>query len=444
MSNTVTQQLAAFSSSVTKVSGKQLEASCRTLLDTLGVAACGAATPAGRASQLAGPGIWGLGSSPIWFSNKRLTPSGAAFVNAAFASSLDLDDGHRAAAGHPAAAIVPAVLALRESQETTGHKLLSAIAIGYEVAVRAAASRDINSLRTTDTGLWCGYGVAAATSWLMQLPEPVAAHAMAIAGQTATGQFGTGWTRLGHTVKEGIPWASASGVQSVALAAAGHRGPLDILDEVSLYDQKRLIQGLGDSWAIEQSYFKRYSCCRWAHAAIDAAVQLKERLGVSALEIDEVVVETFARALSLPNQAAPASHEAAQYSIPFCVAVALLRGTAALMPLEDGHLVDNDTLALSSRIRLAASPRYAGAFPATTPASVSISARGRSASLEIEIPKGDPGNPMSDKELGDKFLALTLRRPMSQTQSEAIAVAIRSLLDDAPTEPLFNGLCNPS
>lgn len=437
-------QLAAFTRSTTEVPRKQRDAACRALLDTLGVAASGAGTPAGMASLDAAHKIWGSGPSTIWFSAKRLTPSGAAFVNSTYASSLDLDDGHRAAAGHPAAAIVPAVLALSENQVISGHKMLSAIAIGYEVAVRAAASRDIDGLRTTDTGLWCGYGVAAAAGWLMQLSEDVAAHAMAIAGQTATGQFATGWTRLGHTVKEGIPWATANGLQSAFLAAAGHTGPLDMLDEESLYDQRVLVSGLGDGWAIEHAYFKRYSCCRWAHAAIDAAVQLKERLGVSVLEIDEVVIETFTRALSLPNQAAPVSSEAAQYSIPFCTSVALVRGAAALMPLKHESLGDEEVLALASKIRLVASSLYAGSFPATTPAKVTLIVAGKPVTLEIVHPKGEPGNPMSDQELNDKFAALTSGGPLSQTQSKAVADAMHALLDDGPTRPLFHALCNPS
>lgn len=437
-------ELAAFCGSIETVAETTLKAARRTVLDTIGVAASGAATPGGRASFEAASAIWGAGASSIWFSRTLLTPAGATFVNATYAASLDLDDGHRAAAGHPAAAVVPAVLALVGRHAVSGRRLLTAIAVGYEVAVRAAASRGINSLRTTDTGLWCGYGAAAAAGWLMALPLPVIAHAMAIAGQTATGQFATGWTRVGHTVKEGIPWAAANGIQAAYLAAAGHRGPLDLLDEEPAYNRTRLLAGLGDTWAVEHAYFKRYSCCRWAHAAIDAAVLLLDERKLSAGAIEGIVVEIFDRALTLPNQIIPTSNEAAQYSIPFCIAVALLHGQTALLPLEDRHLADPDVIALASRVRLEASPRYVGAFPATTPATVAISAGGEVFALEITYPKGEPGNPMSDAELVEKFATLTSRLPMSSLQVRSISDAVTALMDGTATTSLLDALCNAS
>jgi 2-methylcitrate dehydratase PrpD len=436
-------ELAAFCVATDTVDDRVQQAALRTLLDTIGVAAIGSMTSGGRASFDAAPAVWGSGRSRVWFSGRQLTAPGAVFVNATYAASLDLDDGHRGAAGHPAAAIVPAVLALAGDRALPASRLLTAIALGYEVAVRVAASRDVNALRTTDSGLWCGYGTAAAAAWLLGCSAPIAAHAMAISGQTATGQYATGWTRLGHTVKEGIPWAAANGVQAAFLAAAGHTGPTDLLDEASVYDRTKLLDR-SRSWAVEQAYFKRYSCCRWAHAAIDAALLLQEEHVLVGSEIDEILVETFERAITLPNQPAPTSNEAAQYSIPFCVAVALLHGKAALLPLEDRYLADPAVLALASRVTLKTSPRYAGAFPSTTPATLSIVSGGRRFALEVVRPKGEPTNPMSGEELAHKFEALTSRLPISKMKILSIAETIRCFGRESTTADLLNALCNPS
>ncbi len=437
-------KLAAFCRSVEAVDTSVAEAVRRTLQDTIGVAAAGAATPGGQASFDAAPSIWGVGKSNVWFSAGRLPPAGATFVNATYAACLDLDDGHRAAAGHPAAAIVPAVLSLSSVATIPAERLLTAVALGYEIAVRIAASRDINALRTTDTGLWCGYGTAAATGWLLGQSASVIAHAMAIAGQTATSQFATGWTRLGHSVKEGIPWAAANGVQAAFLAAAGHTGPLDLLDDHEAFDRTRLLDGLGEDWQIERAYFKRYSCCRWAHAAIDAVLELKARHRLVAEAIDEIVIETFERALTLPNQASPASNEAAQYSIPFCVAAALCHGEAALLPLVDRHLSDPDILALAGRVRLKAEPRYAGAFPAATPATVVIVAKGDRYSHEVFYPKGEPNNPLSNEELTAKFESLSRALPLEREHAQSIHDAITRLGKGATPATLLDTLCKPS
>ena len=99
--------------------------------------------------------------SQVWFSNHRLTEAGAIFANAAMACQLDLDDGHRLAAGHPGAAVIPSAFAIRGLENKSASELLTAICLGYEIAVRIAASRDLQSLPTTDSGQWCGAGAVA-------------------------------------------------------------------------------------------------------------------------------------------------------------------------------------------------------------------------------------------------------------------------------------------
>ena len=171
----------------------------------------------------------------------RLSIPGAAFVNAAFASMLDLDDGHRAASGHPGAAVIPAVMATAEAHGADAERVLTAIAIGYEIGVRIAGARDVDTLHTFDSGLWCGQGAAAAAGWLRGLDPARLANAIAIAGTTAPGQTATAYTKLmGNNVKEGIPFATALGLVAVELAAAGFTGPVDFLDEEKRYDRSGL------------------------------------------------------------------------------------------------------------------------------------------------------------------------------------------------------------
>src|SRR5204863_9106160 len=103
---------------------------------------------------------WGAGPGAIWFSGTRSTPAGAAFVNAACACSLDLDDGHRTAAGHPGAAVIPGVFAVLDAADGDAHRALTAIALGYEIGVRISAARDLKTVPTINSGLWSGQAVA--------------------------------------------------------------------------------------------------------------------------------------------------------------------------------------------------------------------------------------------------------------------------------------------
>ena len=94
---------------------------------------------------------------------------------------------------------------------------------------------------------------------------------------------------MGNHVKEGIAWATATGMAAVDLAAAGFTGPLDLLDNDAYYDRACLTEGLGERWHMDEIYFKPYSCCRWAHAAIDALLQIQATEGFSAEAIRLII-----------------------------------------------------------------------------------------------------------------------------------------------------------
>lgn len=434
-----TLELAAFVSTVTDAPAAIKGAAKRVLLDTVGAGIAGAAIQGGASALAGATTSWGEGGSPVWFSSKRLRPAGAAFVNSAYASMLDLDDGHRAAAGHPGAAIVPAVLTIADIVKATPDRLLTAIALGYEVALRVSAARDINAIRTTDTGKWCGYGVAAAAGWLKQLPRSTIAEAMAIAGHTASSQAATGWTKLGHTVKEGIPFATAGALMAVDLAQAGYSGPLDLLDDPARYDQRSLTSNLGTDWEIKRGYFKIYSACRWIHAPIDAALALQTEHRIKLDEIEEIEIGLFARGLTLLNDTDPDSIAAAQYSTPFSVALAIVHGAKALMPVTAQYLHDSRVTSLACRVRLVHRPDMDPTFPATTPASVRIRHAGRIAHMEISAPRGEPSNPLSDEDLRDKFMSIARDR-MAAPAAERLKAALWSIDAEVETDRLFQAM----
>ena len=340
---------------------------------------------------------------------------------------LDLDDGHRAASGHPGAAVIPAVFATAEAHGADTERVLTAIAIGYEIGVRIAAARDVGTLHTFDSGLWCGQGAAAAAGWLRGLAPASLANAIAIAGTTAPGQTATAYTKLmGNHVKEGIPFATAMGLVAVELAAAGFTGPVDFLDDESRYDRAILSADLGTSWQIETVYFKPYGCCRWAHAAIDALLDLMESKQIGTGEIKAIRVETFSQALSLNNDLKPPTLEAAQYSVPFCLAVAAIYGADALLPLEEKYLTDHDVLAFAPLVTLSVAADLDRMFPQRVPARIVVETASGLRQQTILMPRGEPANPLSDSDLDAKFSTIAGRR-LPPAAATALRDAVSSL-----------------
>jgi 2-methylcitrate dehydratase PrpD len=402
----------------------------RCVLDAVACAAAGISSASATAARGSAGRLGADGAAVVWFADARRHPAYAAFANSAAVSALDLDDGHRAAGGHPGAAVVPAVLALAQTAGAGWPDALAALAAGYEVGVRVAAARDFARLDTLSTGRWCAYGVAAAAARLRGLTAAQTAEALATAGVLSPGLSAAGYSRLmGNHAKEGIPWATLTGVWAAELAAGGFTGPLDILDHPGYYDAAAVTAALGQGFAVDRVYFKRYACCRWAHAAIDALCGLLRAQRLSAGEIAGVEVHTFERALRLNNDPNPPTLEAAQYSLPFCLAAAAVAGPEALLPLAPELLGRADIVALARRVALHPDADLDRAFPGEAAARVVLRTdAGRSEAL-CRHPYGDPANPMSWDQLAAKLRTLP-RGDLPEARAEAIITAVHRLPQD--------------
>jgi 2-methylcitrate dehydratase PrpD len=437
---TIAETFAEFAAETAAIPDHVRAAALRCVLDLTGCAAGGFSTQAASAARRAALRVWGAGAQPVWFSGQALSPAGAAFCNAAMACQLDLDDGHRAAAGHPGAAVIPAAFAAGAG--ASGEGLLLAIAIGYEVALRIASARDIRTIATTDSGQWCGTGASVAAGVLRGMSPTGIAQALAIGATTAPGQWATPYTKfMGNSVKEGIPAATANGILALELAAEGFTGPIDIFDHEKRYDRQRLLAGLGTTWMIEGVYFKPYSACRWCHAPVDAVLAILAETGLRAAQIDHIRIETFARAQTLNNDPAPATLEAAQYSLPFCTALAATSGANALLPIRDASLANAEALRLAARVELAVDPKLDAMFSASVPARVTVTAKGQSVTRTVIDPKGEPSNPLDDAELAGKA-RLLWQATGEVGLAERLDAAFRSFAKGEP-RPLLDLLAAP-
>lgn len=375
------------------------------VLDAIGSAAGGFRCASTRAMNTAMPVH--AGEAVLWFDGSRRDTITAATLNAMAATALDIDDGHRRAAGHPGAAIVAAALAAAKP-ETEGKDLLAAVVLGYEVSVNIALARVPEHHGSTVSGRWSGTGAAAAVAKLQGLAPDVIAQSILIAEQHAP-RAGSAATHgfAGSDVKEAIAWSVHSALHAVHLAKAGFRAYPDTFEQGVLYDPAVVTAELESFAAISGLFFKPYACCRWIHAAIDALFTIMAEHDISAPEVDAIAVRTFNKAADLGNHVRPASEAEAQFSIPFCLAVAACRGRSALLPLDLSLMRDSDVLAVSRRVSICRDDDMQSLFPRLAPSIVEVSARGETFVKREEAAFGDPTNPMDRGDLQAKFLRLT-------------------------------------
>ena len=321
-----------------------------------------------------------------------------------------------------------------------GQDLIAAIAAGYEVAVRVAAARDFKRLDTLSTGRWCAYGTVAAAGLINRDMPAILAQAFAIAGLLSPGLSAAGYsTVMGNQAKEGVPWAVMTGLTALEMARRGFTGPLDILDHADYFDAAAITAGLGTGSALNSVYFKPYACCRWIHSALDAIINLAEGHHLAADDIHSVDVFTFERTLRLNNYADPDTLEGAQYSLPFCLAVAAVGGVDSLMPLSPDWLHRPDIVALACRVNLHVDTELDARFPAETGARVRLQTAGGTLEKTVRHPLGDPANPMDRARLVAKFKKLTAGVIAPRYQADLLAL-IEQLPDLADTAQIVNRL----
>jgi 2-methylcitrate dehydratase PrpD len=269
------------------------------LLDTVGCGVYGYATPWTQALLKWAQAGGGNGRSRIWNDGNEgndgndtqpaLRAADAALVNGTSSHAFELDDYHNAKL-HPGAVVIPAALALAEELDASGERIVTAIAAGYEVMIRSSLALNPSAARLRGwhlTGVCGPFGAAAACAVLMGLDAERTAWALGLAGTQGAGLWafnadGTMSKRL-HAGK-----AAHAGVLAAELAASGFSGPTQIYETddggfLKAYSDAAnaapLTHELGKVYHLDAVSIKPYSCCGSTHAYIDAALQLRQRLG---------------------------------------------------------------------------------------------------------------------------------------------------------------------
>jgi 2-methylcitrate dehydratase PrpD len=422
-----TDKLIAFAQALTpaSLSSEVMAQAKRCVLDLVGVAIAGSRMPMARASTRFALGQFPPGNATLIGSPARLGPLGAAWANGICASALDLDDGHRLAMGHPGSAVIPTALAVAEAEGASGADFLAAVVAGYEVAVRTSVARlpDYKAGNFA-TGIWGPPGSATAASKLLQLDRQAFHHALGVA--LAHSPFPPGGPFLHDSmVKEVIGWSNLVGCSAAFLARDGFAGPSDALDRAGRYDPVPLVEGLGAPYAILQAYIKPYAACRWSHPAIDAVLKLVRDHHLEPGMVEAISVQGFGPMARLDNPA-PATTVAAQYSIPFSIALALVHGRIGPAELTDDNLQNPELQRLAGAVTLSVAPDLDRLFPERTASRVTVRTRRGTYAARVDYPRGNPENPLTDDELADKFLWLA-GEVMAKDQSQALQAALAGL-----------------
>ncbi len=399
----------------------------RRVLDSLGCALGAWAAPPSRiARQLAqavkvphGPTLWGTGH--------RTLPDLATFANGALVRYLDFNDTYLAKEpAHPSDNIA-AVLAVGEAVRASGKRVILAITLAYEVQCRLCDAASLRP-RGWDHVTYGPFSSALAVAKVMKLSDVQTLHAVNLAG---VANIALRQTRVGDlSMWKACAFSNAArnGVFAAMLAQRGMTGPSPIFEGEKGF--MKLVSGplelpffggeKGPSepvtFKILDTYIKRYPVEYHAQTAVEAALAIREDMlkveGIDALAgITDIEVGSYNVAIEIigrePEKWRPHTRETADHSFPYCVAVALLDGKVTLRSFETKRLADQALHEMMQKLRVVPQPEFVDRYPHAMPTRITIRTKaGNGYVQQVDYPLGHPKNPMSDREVEDKFRRL--------------------------------------
>jgi 2-methylcitrate dehydratase PrpD len=412
------------------------------LLDFLRVTSFGARLPWSDWARHYVTIVGRAGASHVLFSPDTLNPQHATFLNVSFGSSYDADDTHVGAMLHPGVAAWSAALATAEHVGASGSEMLAAVVAGYETIIRIGLSMQPGHFRRgfQSTGTCDVFGTAAAAGRLLFRDadsERKITEAIGLAGSYPSGvaQFyysGSSGKRIqaAHSAQ--------CGVAAALLTQSGFSGPPDILEGAGGFaraygdgwNASVIESGLGKRFHLMDVLTKSHAAAARVAAGIDGMLALRLAHGFRVADIASI-------ALGIPRiiegrltNKHPVDLQAAQMSLPYCVAVAarvpLTERSPDLTVVDfEAGLSDPAVHGLEERTTIALDEEVeAASNDLSTAARVSVTLNdGRALSMLVPAPKGSPTKPFTEAEQEDRFTRELSTRISTKSCADIIAMA---------------------
>ena len=395
----------------------------RIVLDHLGIAILGVTSVSGR-TVVETVKMWGGKPESTIIGQEDLFPSLLApLANGTMAYSQMIDDLYPGRShAHPGNNVIPAAMALGEPRGISGSDFINAVVIGYEGVCRVA---DAAGWSTAELGFYpsansAHFGAAAAAGKVLGLDEEKMCNALGLAGEMASGIREEGFVQsTGQPVNAGR--ASSNGVLAAALAdngltagdtilegVEGHKGYLTIFSRDE--GQDWIVDGLGSTYRVSGVGFKFHAAAGGIQPSIDATLALVRKHGVTAKDVEKIIVKGNRLELTNHNNPDPKNSFGAVQSNRYCVARALLDGQVLAAQMETERLNEPAVREVMDKISIELDPAHDEAFvnpPYLVSVTIAVETKdGKKYEETVKSAKGMADNPATDQDVEDKFYGL--------------------------------------
>jgi 2-methylcitrate dehydratase PrpD len=342
----------------------------------------------------------------------------AALANGALVHAFEMDSLRTPGTGVHPGGIVPPALAVAEEQGASGKDLITAFVAAMEVTTRIGlATRHSSEEKGFHApGLTGVFGATVAAGKLYGLDASKMAYAIGIGGSLCSGLLEFAKSGSGAMVKRlHLGRAAEGGVLAASLAKGGFEGPPTVIEGKfgflnAFADHplpEKLTADLGKTWETRTICFKRCACHGTAQTPIQGLQELRAEGGFTADDVAEIVIGTSKKVVGNHDIKKPADAMAAQYSVPFSVALSFFRDPLDPQSFLDAKLDDPAILGLCQKIRLEVFDETAKPGKAWV-CRIAVKLKdGRTLNRTLTDFSGSPTKPMSREDFDGKFRAST-------------------------------------
>lgn len=397
-------------------------------LDVMGTTVAGSEEAGVAALRGFYAGLGGRQEATVLVHGERLPAHDAAFINSVMARAMDFENA-MAPGFHPGASAVPAGLAAAElAGGCNGKDFLTALALGVEVASRLNLS-EAGYSGLDPTGVVGVFATSVIASRILKLSPQETWNALALAFNRAGASLQANIDgSLAVRVIQG--WVSQSGIMCARLARLGITGPKNFLEGVYGYfhlfakdtlDPEEVVGDFGRRFELQKVVFKKYPCCGMTQGPTDLILRMikEHHLELEGIERIDVTVPPYCHKLvGHPFQAGDNPRVNAQFSIQYCLANALIRGTPRLQHFEESCVKDPKVMEGISKVHVFADPALDRRGHTALDMKVSMKGGGVYQGM-VDIAVGFPGNPLSQEEHERRFWDCIEYAPRSLKKNRA-------------------------
>ncbi|MBN2770070.1 MAG: MmgE/PrpD family protein [Spirochaetes bacterium] len=416
-----------------ELSCKVVERAALSLLDYLGVAIAGSFELRDKTDKIIDGFGCKNGKVNIIGQNRKTELLNAVFVNALNGHVLELDDGSRFGMMHPGVPVITAVLNAVQHFHKNRTDLIKGIVSGYQAAIMlATAAQPSHKERGFHATATCGaIGAAVGVASVLNLDRNQLKNAIAAAVTGAGGSLKV--IESGSQLKPlNAARAALTGLSSALTAKAGFYGPDDVFGGdngffkamTNVQSENAFVNIDKNDYLIMHSYMKPYAACRHCHSPIEAVLNIVNREKIDFEQIKSIHVDTYKWAVKGHDHSQIRDISSAKMSIPYSVAAAAVFKSGGMDSFTEKTVKNDKVLRLTKLVSVSENDKLTMQVPGKRAAIVTLNVNDYIFNETVELPKGEPENPLTREDVIEKFNSLLQFSGKTQKYADRLCGAV--------------------